>query len=57
MLLFIPLAASAQELTLISESDSIPSVLDRVIKNHRYIKSHINLEFVSSANAKCYILL
>ena len=51
MLLFIPLAASAQELTLISESDSIPSVLDRVIKNHRYIKSHINLEFVSSANA------
>ena len=50
-MLFLPLAASAQELTLISESDSIPSVLDRVIKNHRHIKSHINLEFVSSANA------
>ena len=51
ILLFLPLCLQAQELTLISESDSITTALDRVIKNHRHIKSHINLEFVSSANA------
>ena len=38
-------------MALISESDSISTVLDRIIENHRDIKSHINLEFVSSANA------
>ena len=49
--MLLPVAVNAQELTLISESDSITTALDRVIKNHRHIKSHINLEFVSSVNA------
>lgn len=49
--ILIPFATSAQELTLLSDTDSVSTVLDRVIKNHRHITSHINLEFVSSANA------
>lgn len=47
----LPAALNAQNYTLTVENDSIPSVIERVIKNHRHIKSHINLEFVSSANA------
>lgn len=44
--IFFPLAISAQNVTLISEKDSIPTTFEL-----RHIKSHINLEFVSSANA------
>ena len=47
----MPLSLVAQNFALVNEADSIPSVLDRIVKNHRDIKSHINLEFVSSANA------
>ena len=51
LFILLPLCLSAQNFALVSESDSIPSVLDKIVKNHRHIKSHINLEFVSSANA------
>lgn len=51
LLILLPLSLSAQNLALVSESDSIPSVLDKIVKNHRHIKSHINLEFVTTANA------
>ena len=57
----MPLFAGAQSRTLISDSDSIPSILERIVMNQnasqeklqniRHIKSHINLEFASSANA------
>ena len=52
---------SAQNATLISETDSIPSILERIIEVQnasseklsglRNIKSHINLEFASSMNS------
>ena len=61
VMLLIPLFAGAQNRTLISDNDSIPSILERIVqnqnasdeklKNIRHIKSHINLEFASSANA------
>ncbi len=62
LLAFLPLAAFAQnEKTLISESDSIPSLIERMIEEYdtkkndgykvRKLTSHINLEFVTSANA------
>ena len=51
LILFIPLFSNAQNLSLVSERDSISTVLEKIVKNHRHIKSHINLEFVSSANA------
>ncbi len=59
----LPVGAMAQnnEKTLISEKDSIPSLIERMILQHdeekskdyriRRITSHINLEFVTSANA------
>ena len=60
-MLLLPLFAGAQSRTLISDNDSIPSILERIVqnqsasdeklKNIRHIKSHINLEFASSANA------
>ena len=53
--------SGAQNRTLLNENDSIPSILERIVqnqsasdeklKNMRHIKSHINLEFASSANA------
>ena len=49
VLCFIPFVTNAQNLALVDKVDS--TMLDRVLKNHRDIKSHINLEFVSSANA------
>ncbi len=60
--LILPMAAAAQnEQTLISENDSIPSLIERIIDQRekkglgdykiRKINSHINLEFVTSANA------
>ena len=60
-MLLLPLFAGAQSRTLIGDNDSIPSILERIVqnqnasdeklKNIRHIKSHINLEFASSANA------
>ena len=47
ILLLLPFAASAQNESLISYDDSTKTVL----RNFRHIKSHINLEFASSANA------
>ena len=57
----MPLFAGAQNRTLISDNDSIPSILERIVMSHnasqeklqniRHIKSHINLEFASTANA------
>ena len=54
-------AASAQNETLISGLDSIPSMIERMLNRRdslrygdykiRHIKSHINLEFYTSANA------
>jgi len=59
--MLLPLAAAAQNEALISDNDSIPSILERILisqnvsneklSNLRHIKSHINLEFASSANA------
>ena len=61
LMLLMPLFAGAQNRTLISDNDSIPSILERIVmsqnasqeklQNIRYIKSHINLEFASTANA------
>ena len=61
ILILIPSLLSAQDVTLISEKDSIPSIVERLLDKrdsthvaagrHRNITSHINLEFVSSANA------
>ncbi len=62
ILIFVSVAAAAQnDQTLISEKDSIPSMIERMILQHdeekskdykiRKITSHINLEFVTSANA------
>ena len=51
LLIILPFSLNAQNLALTADSDSISTVLDKIIENHRHIKSHINLEFVSSANA------
>ncbi len=62
LMILLPAAALAQnEQTLISENDSIPSLIERIIDQRdkeemgdykiRKITSHINLEFVTSANA------
>ena len=45
-LLVIPVVVAAQDEALISYDDSTKTIL----KNLRHIKSHINLEFASSAN-------
>jgi hypothetical protein len=53
----IPFTLSAQNETLISSNDSIPSLIERIIDQReggykiRKIKSNINLEFYTSANA------
>lgn len=57
----IPFQLLAQNETLISMTDSLPSLVERLISqkdsayraetHFRHIKSHINLEFYSSANA------
>ena len=55
--LLLPVVAAAQNQTLISEQDSIPSMIERIIAEReggykiRKIKSNINLEFYTSANA------
>lgn len=55
--LLLPVVAAAQNQTLISEQDSIPSLIERIIAEReggykiRKIKSNINLEFYTSANA------
>ena len=55
--LLLPVVAAAQNQTLISEQDSIPSLIERIISEReggykiRKIKSNINLEFYTSANA------
>ncbi len=55
--LLLPVLATAQNATLISENDSIPSLVERIIAEReggykiREIKSNINLEFYTSANA------
>ncbi len=63
LIILLPAIAFAQinEKTLISESDSIPSLVERMIRQYdeerskdykiRRITSHFNLEFVTSANA------
>ncbi len=62
LLFFLPFAAAAQnEKTLIQSNDSIPSMIERIIHQKkseelgdykiRKISSHINIEFVTSANA------
>ncbi len=62
LIMLLPIAAAAQnEQTLISASDSIPSLIERIIDQReqknlgdykiRKINSHINLEFVTSLNA------
>ena len=59
LLLTLPFCAYAQNETMISAVDSIPSLVERMIHkndsayraNFREIKSHINLEFYTSANA------
>ncbi|MBR4978726.1 MAG: hypothetical protein IKY95_07230, partial [Bacteroidales bacterium] len=60
-LMLLTFYSGAQNRTLLNENDSIPSILERIVqnqsasdeklKNMRHIKSHINLEFASSANA------
>ena len=47
IILLLPLSAAAQNEALVSYDDSTKTIL----KNLRNIKSHINLEFASSANA------
>ena len=59
--ILVPFVLNAQEYTLISEKDSIPSYLERLLQKrdstfeisgkHRTITSNINLEFVTSAGA------
>ncbi len=62
LMMFLPVASWAQtEKTLISEKDSIPSLIEKMIEQYdakkndgykvRKLTSHINLEFVTSANA------
>ena len=57
ILCVLPMAAAAQNQTLISQNDSIPSIVERIIEQReggykiRKIKSNINLEFYTTANA------
>ena len=57
ILCLLPIAAAAQNQTLISPDDSIPSLVERIIAGHedgvkdKNIKSNINLEFYTTANA------
>ena len=53
----LPLAAAAQSEPLVSPDDSLPTLVERIIDKReggykiRKIRSHINLEFYTSANA------
>lgn len=55
--MLLPLAAAAQNEALIPADDSIPSIIERILDQRqggykiRKIKSNINLEFYTSANA------
>ena len=57
ILCMLPMTAVAQNQTLISQNDSIPSIVERIIEQReggykiRKIKSNINLEFYTTANA------
>lgn len=57
LVMLLPFAAAAQNETLISPDDSIPSLIERMMDQCedgykiRQIKSNINLEFYTSANA------
>ena len=57
ILCVLPMVAAAQNQTLISQNDSIPSIVERIIEQReggykiRKIKSNINLEFYTTANA------
>lgn len=57
ILCMLPMNAVAQNQTLISQNDSIPSIVERIIEQReggykiRKIKSNINLEFYTTANA------
>ena len=57
ILFMLPMFAAAQNQTLISQNDSIPSIVERIIEQReggykiRKIKSNINLEFYTTANA------
>ena len=57
ILCMLPMAVSAQNQTLVSQNDSIPSIVERIIEQReggykiRKIKSNINLEFYTTANA------
>lgn len=57
ILFMLPMFAAAQNQTLISQNDSIPSIVERIIQQReggykiRKIKSNINLEFYTTANA------
>ena len=57
ILCMLPMTAVAQNQTLISQNDSIPSIVERIIEQReggykiRRIKSNINLEFYTTANA------
>ena len=57
ILFLLPLAAAAQSEPLVSPDDSLPTLVERIIDRReggykiRKIKSHINLEFYTSANA------
>ena len=51
LLVLLPLGIQAQNIPLISERDSVKTVYERIVEKPKEVKSHINLEFVSSANA------
>ncbi len=57
ILFMLPMFAAAQNQTLISQNDSIPSIVERIIEQReggykiRKIKSNINLEFYTTSNA------
>ena len=51
LLALLPLGIKAQNIPLIVERDSVTTVYERITDKPKEVKSHINLEFVSSANA------
>ena len=51
LLVLIPLAIQAQNMPLVTSKDSLTTVYERITEKNKEVKSHINLEFVSSANA------
>ena len=51
LLVLLPLGIQAQNIPLITKRDSVTTVYERIAEKPKEVKSHINLEFVSSANA------